>query len=67
MSGCFNIDLNSITEGIYLKLNSGKLQPVPDSHLLLKSEGVWQEITNLRIPDYTKDPDMIKNMSEWLV
>jgi pyruvate formate lyase activating enzyme len=62
-----NIDLKSFSESIYLKLNSGKLQPVLDSLLLLKSEGVWLEITSLVIPGYTDDMGMIRKMCVWLV
>jgi len=62
-----NIDLKSFSENIYLKLNSGKLQPVLDSLLLLKSEGVWLEITNLLIPGYTDDMGLIQKMCTWLV
>jgi len=62
-----NIDLKAFSESIYLKLNSGKLQPVLDSLLLLKSEGVWLEITNLVIPGYTDDLTMIRRMCSWLV
>ena len=62
-----NIDLKSFSESIYKSLNSGKLQPVLDSLLVLKSEGVWLEITNLLIPGYTDDMGMIARMCNWLV
>ena len=61
-----NIDLKSMDDSIYLKLNAGKLQPVLDSLLTLKDEGVWLEITNLVIPSWTDDLDMIKRMCVWL-
>ena len=61
-----NIDLKSFDDSIYLKLNAGKLQPVLDTLLTLKGEGVWLEITNLVVPSWTDDMDMIKRMCGWL-
>jgi pyruvate formate lyase activating enzyme len=61
-----NIDLKSFSEEIYLKLNAGKLQPVLDGLKIFREEGVWLEITNLVIPGWTDDLDMIKRMCEWL-
>jgi pyruvate formate lyase activating enzyme len=61
-----NIDLKSMDDNIYLKLNAGKLQPVLDTLKTLKDQGVWLEITNLIIPSWTDDPDMIRRMCGWL-
>ena len=62
-----NIDLKSFSDDIYKELNGGKLQPILTTLQTLKDEGVWLEITNLVIPTWTDDLDMIKRMSEWLV
>lgn len=62
-----NIDLKSFNDLIYQKLNSGRLQPVLNTLLTLKDEGVWIEITNLVIPGWTDDFDMVKGMCNWLV
>lgn len=61
-----NIDLKSMDEAIYLKLNAGKLEPVLNTLKTLRDEGVWLEITNLVIPSWTDDLDMIKRMCGWL-
>jgi len=61
-----NIDLKSFSESIYLKLNAGKLQPVLDSLKMFRESGVWLEITNLVIPSWTDDLDMIARMCDWL-
>lgn len=61
-----NIDLKSFKESIYLKLNAGKLQPVLDTLRILLEEKVWLEITNLVVPNWTDDFDMIREMCEWL-
>jgi pyruvate formate lyase activating enzyme len=52
---------------IYQKLNSAKLEPVLNTLKVLKEENVWLEITNLVIPTWTDNLDMIKRMCEWLV
>ena len=62
-----NIDLKSMDETIYLKLNAGKLEPVLNCLKILKDQGIWLEITNLVIPSWTDDMDMIKRMCHWLV
>ena len=61
-----NIDLKSFSNDIYLKLNGGTLQPILDTLLTMKKEGVWLEITNLVVPSWTDDLDMIKRMCSWL-
>ncbi|HNW49634.1 MAG TPA: AmmeMemoRadiSam system radical SAM enzyme [Prolixibacteraceae bacterium] len=62
-----NIDLKSFSDDIYLRLCAGKLQPVLDTLITLKKEGVWLEITNLIVPSWTDDQDMIKRMCNWLL
>jgi pyruvate formate lyase activating enzyme len=61
-----NIDLKAITESTYLKLSGGKLQPVLDSLKVYRDSGVWLEITNLVIPNYTDKPAEIRQMCKWL-
>jgi len=61
-----NIDLKSMDDNIYLKLNAGKLEPILTSLKTLKEEGVWLEITNLVVPSWTDDLEMIKKMCGWL-
>jgi len=61
-----NIDLKAFSESSYLKLTGGKLQPVLDSLKVLKDNGVWLEITNLIVPDWTDNLDDIRNMCKWL-
>jgi len=61
-----NIDLKAFSESLYLKLTGGKLQPVLDSLKVLKDNGVWLEITNLVVPDWTDNIDDIGKMCKWL-
>jgi len=62
-----NVDLKSFDDRIYRKLNSGTLQPILDTLLTLKDRGVWFEVTNLIVPTYTDDMEMIRRMCGWLV
>jgi pyruvate formate lyase activating enzyme len=61
-----NIDLKAFSESTYLKLTGGKLQPVLDSLKIIRDQGVWLEITNLVIPDWTDNLDDIRSMCGWL-
>jgi pyruvate formate lyase activating enzyme len=61
-----NIDLKSFSDEIYMKLNSGSLQPVLNTLKILKELNVWLEITNLVVPTWTDDFSMIDRMCKWL-
>jgi len=61
-----NIDLKSFDTAIYGKLNSGKLQPVLDTIARSIQRGMWVEITNLIVPEWTDNLDMIKKMCAWI-
>ncbi len=62
-----NINLKSFSDETYAKLNGGSLQPILNTLKILKAEGVWLEITNLIVPGWTDNLNMIKEMCEWLV
>lgn len=61
-----NIDLKSFDDEIYRKLNGGRLQPILNTLITLKEMNVWLEITNLIIPQWTDNLDMIRKMCKWL-
>lgn len=61
-----NVDVKSFREDIYNTLNAGTLEPVLHTLKVLKEEGVWFEVTNLVIPTWTDDLDMIREMCVWL-
>jgi pyruvate formate lyase activating enzyme len=60
-----NINLKSFKNEIYLKLNSGMLQPVMDTITNALKLGIWVEVTNLIVPTWTDDYDMIRKMCAW--
>ncbi len=62
-----NIDLKSFDPKIYKRLNAGDLEPVLRTLKILKEYNVWLEITNLIIPGWTDDLEMIRKMCKWLV
>jgi pyruvate formate lyase activating enzyme len=60
-----NIDLKSYDEDIYERLNAGTLAPVLRTLRIFHEKHVWLEITNLVIPGWTDNIDMIKRMCAW--
>jgi pyruvate formate lyase activating enzyme len=62
-----NIDLKSFSEKVYMDLNGGHLAPVLETLKTLHRRGVWLEITNLVIPTYNDDMEMVKRMSSWIL
>lgn len=60
------IDLKSFDNTTYLRLNAGMLQPVLNALKIYKQEGVWLEISNLVIPGWSDNMDMIQKMCSWL-
>jgi pyruvate formate lyase activating enzyme len=61
-----NIDLKGFTEKFYDELLEGELKPVLDSLVILRSEGVHLEITNLVVPTKNDDMKVIKEMCHWI-
>jgi len=61
-----NIDLKSFDDDIYVRLNGGRLAPVLRTLKVFKEEGVWLEITNLVIPSWSDNLEMIRKMCEWM-
>ena len=62
-----NIDLKVFDDLTYQRLTGGTLDPVLAALRRLKDAGVWLEITNLIVPEWTDDPETIEKMCKWLV
>jgi len=62
-----NVNLKSFSDAIYRKLNGGRLQPVLNTFKTLHEQKIHFEITNLVVPGYTDDSDMVKKMCEWIL
>ncbi|MCX8163752.1 MAG: AmmeMemoRadiSam system radical SAM enzyme, partial [Candidatus Micrarchaeota archaeon] len=57
-----NIDLKVFDDEIYRKISNGRLEPVLRNLKIFKEEGVWLEVTNLVIPNWTDDLKVIRKM-----
>ncbi|MFC1811857.1 AmmeMemoRadiSam system radical SAM enzyme [Thermodesulfobacteriota bacterium] len=62
-----NINLKSLDDAIYRKLNGGRLEPVLNTFKTLHEQGIHFEMTNLVVPGYVDDEDMVKEMCQWIL
>jgi pyruvate formate lyase activating enzyme len=62
-----NVNIKSFSDDIYRKLNGGRLQPVLNTFKTLHEQGIHFEITNLVVPGYVDDADMVKQMCQWIL
>jgi len=62
-----NVNLKSYSDDIYRKLNGGRLQPVLNTFTTLHEQGIHFEMTNLVVPGYVDDPEMVKRMCGWIL
>lgn len=61
-----NIDLKGFSDDYYQKLSEATLAPVLNTLKILKKEGVHLEITNLLLPGFNDDPEIITQMCLWI-
>jgi len=61
-----NCDLKAFDDGFYQRNCSATLQPVLDSLVTFREEGVWVEVTNLLIPTLNDDMSMVRRMARWI-
>ncbi len=61
------LNIKSYDDGIYRKLNGGRLKPVLNTFKTLHEQGVHFEMINLVVPGYTDDEDMVKAMCGWIL
>jgi len=62
----YKIDLKSFDESYYRDVVHGRLNPVLDTIVRLRSYGIWTEIVYLVVPTLNDDPERIKAMAQWL-
>jgi pyruvate formate lyase activating enzyme len=62
-----NSDLKAFSDAFYRDLCDATLKPVLDGMVIMKERGVWLEITNLIIPTFNDDLDMIRRMCRWIL
>jgi len=62
-----NINLKAYSDAIYRKLNGGRLEPVLAALKTLHDQGIHLEITNLVVPTYVDDEDLVRRMCGWIL
>lgn len=62
-----NVNLKSFSDDIYKKLNGGRLQPVLETFKTLHGQQVHFEMTNLVVPGYVDNDEMVKEMCGWIL
>ncbi len=62
-----NVDLKAFSDDFYKSMCHARLQPVKDTLTLMKSLGVWIEITTLAIPGLNDGADELKQLAEFIV
>jgi pyruvate formate lyase activating enzyme len=62
-----NVDLKSYRQEFYHQTCGAKLQPVLDTIRLMRSLGIWVEVTTLIIPGLNDNPAELRELAEFLV
>jgi len=62
-----NVDLKSFRDSFYRELCGARLQPVLESLVYMKQQGVWVEVTTLVIPGHNDDPGELRELATWIV
>jgi len=62
----YSVDLKAFTQKYYSDLVGGRLAPVLDSLVTLKSQDVWTEIVYLVVPTLNDDEKEIRDMVQWI-
>jgi pyruvate formate lyase activating enzyme len=58
-----NVDLKAFTEKYYKELCGARLKPVQDTLKLMKSLGIFVEVTTLIVPGLNDDPKELKDLA----
>ncbi len=62
-----NVDIKAFRDEPYRSLMGGRLQPVLDSCKLMKSMGIWLEITTLIVPGVNDDPEELQDLATFIL
>ena len=60
------IDFKAFSDSFYKDIVSGRLNPVLDTLVEIKSQGVWLEMVNLIIPTLNDSTSELENMCKWI-
>ena len=62
-----NVDIKAFQDETYRQLMGGRLEPVLESCRLMKSLGVWLEITTLVVPGINDDPNELGSLAKFIL
>lgn len=61
-----NVDIKAFRDDSYRKLMGGRLEPVLDSCRMMKSLGIWVEITTLVVPGLNDDAEELAELAAFI-
>ena len=61
-----NVDIKAFRDESYRKLMGGRLEPVLESCRMMKSLGIWLEITTLIVPKMNDDPEELEAIATFI-
>jgi len=61
------LNIKAFDDGIYRKLNGGRLAPVLKTFQVLHAKNIHFEMINLIVPGYTDDENMVAAMCDWIL
>ncbi|MBF0302290.1 MAG: AmmeMemoRadiSam system radical SAM enzyme [Desulfamplus sp.] len=61
-----NVDLKAFNDNFYRKQCKGRLEPIKENLILMKSLGILVEVTTLLIPDLNDEPSEIRAMAQFI-
>mgnify|MGYP003587459397 CR=1 FL=1 len=62
----YKVDFKAFHESFYKELTGGRLEPVLESMMTIKEQGVWLEIVNLLVPGKNDSEEEIRAMARWI-
>ena len=62
-----NVDIKAFSDEFYRHQCGARLQPVLDSLILMKEQGVWVEVTTLVIPGLNDSTEELKQIAKFIV
>ena len=61
-----NVDIKAFEDETYRTFMGGRLEPVLESCRLMKSKGIWLEVTTLIVPGVNDDPDELEALASFI-
>lgn len=61
-----NVDLKAFSDGFYRTWCNGRLEPIKENLILMKSLGIFVEVTTLLIPGLNDAPDELEALAHFL-